>query len=404
MRPFLAAALALAGLGLPGPRVPAAEEGTPAPPTRREWLVRHQDVDGSWDPVGFDRHCEKPGACAGAGRAGDRVGTTALALLCFLGYGETHRTPRYGDVVRKALQWFRDHQDGTGAFEPAKGDRFLLNHARATLALAGLYGQTESPYVRVAAQPALDFLLSRRLEKGGWPASFEGKETDLETSAWAAFAIHDAAAGGLKTGERPFGALGEWLDRGTDPRTGRFGPEPPSARTAASDPHAWIPEPSETATAMAVVTRQMKGATMEDPAVAKGIDLLLRRRPDAGPEGKDLDFTGTYFGALACYAAGKVPTSRWSESVKRAVIDFQRMRKEECNYGSWDPSLPSVAEGRVACTALGILTLVIYYRYSPCTCGGPEYHEKSARMRKERARETKKENEKERQAAESPPK
>ncbi|MCK6482154.1 MAG: hypothetical protein L6R43_19000, partial [Planctomycetes bacterium] len=336
-----------------------------------------------WDPVGFDRHCEKPGACAGAGRAGDRVGTTALALLCFLGYGETNRTPRYGDVVRKALQWFRDHQDGTGAFEPAKGDRFLLNHARATLALAELYGLTQHPPAGGTAQRALDLLVSRRLKEGGWSASFEGKETDLETSAWAVVAIRAGASGGLATGADPFGSFGAWLDRGTNAETGRFGPEPPSARPGAGDTSVLIPEPSETATAMALHCRMWMGETTKDPVVARGVEVLLRRLPEAGPTGTDLDFLYEYFGTQVLIHSGKDSWRKWSEAQKAALIDTQRMRKEECAYGSWDPTSRSAAEGRVACTALGILSLQAYYRYSRCMCGSPEDH---ARMLEERAK------------------
>lgn len=132
--------------------VGAGGEEPADPPQRREWLVRHQEEDGSWDPLRFVRHCEDSGPCGGPGFAGDRVGTTGLALLCFLGYGETHRTPRSGDVVKKALSWFRNAQQEDGAFEKSTGDRFVLNHARATVALVELHGMTGSLLVKKTAQ------------------------------------------------------------------------------------------------------------------------------------------------------------------------------------------------------------------------------------------------------------
>lgn len=345
--------------------IPAGAQGEEpaAPPQRREWLVSHQDENGSWDPVRFVQHCEASGPCGGSGLAGDRVGTTGLALLCFLGYGETHKTPRYGDVVKKTLSWFKNAQQEDGAFEKPISDRFVLNHARATVALVELYGVTSSLLVKKTAQGAVDFLLSRRLKDGGWTAGADGKATDLETSTWAAMALNSAARAELEVGKDPFGSFLAWLDAGTDKETGRFGPEPKPAAEGRSV--------AETPTAMALVSRMMMGASREDPPFAKGIDLLWHHLPDAGEDGEDLDFSYTYFGSMVIWFAGIPPGDwhargerfrDWSFSIKRAVVDNQCMRKESCTYGSWDPSSPSSREGRLGCTALGILTLTIYYR------------------------------------------
>src|SRR6266446_794767 len=53
------------------------------------WLQQNQAADGSW----------------GANYKG---GMTGLALLCFLGHGETPESAQYGLTVNRAVQWFVD--------------------------------------------------------------------------------------------------------------------------------------------------------------------------------------------------------------------------------------------------------------------------------------------------------
>lgn len=209
----------------------------------------------------------------------------------------------------------------------------------------------------------MDFLLSRRLKEGGWPAGADGKATDLETSTWAAMAVNAARKAELEVGKDPYGTYLAWLDTGTDRETGRFGPEPKPVAEGRSI--------AETPTAMALVSRMMMGGSREDPPFAKGIELLRRHLPEAGEEGEDLDFSYTYFGSMVIWFAGVPPGDwhargehfrDWSFAIKRAVVDNQCLRRESCTWGSWAPSSPSRREGRIGCTALGGLALAIYYR------------------------------------------
>jgi hypothetical protein len=55
------------------------------------WLKNHQSPDGHWDSDGFDAQC-KLNRCDGPGEATYDPGVSGLALLCFLGAGETHQS------------------------------------------------------------------------------------------------------------------------------------------------------------------------------------------------------------------------------------------------------------------------------------------------------------------------
>ncbi|MCZ6795374.1 MAG: hypothetical protein O7J95_17350, partial [Planctomycetota bacterium] len=77
-----------------------------------EWLRRHQSPDGSWKCHDFIKKCKKICRNVNAERYGDGrgfaehdVGVTALAMLAFTGYGQTHRDgdhPEYVECLRKA--------------------------------------------------------------------------------------------------------------------------------------------------------------------------------------------------------------------------------------------------------------------------------------------------------------
>ncbi|HET6204975.1 MAG TPA: hypothetical protein VFI25_19460, partial [Planctomycetota bacterium] len=53
-----------------------------------EWLKKHQDPEGRWDSDGFSKNC-KGTVCDGPGEGLHDIGVTGLALLAFLGDGNT---------------------------------------------------------------------------------------------------------------------------------------------------------------------------------------------------------------------------------------------------------------------------------------------------------------------------
>jgi len=62
-----------------------------------KWLYYHQDRDGKWDQDGFQKNCDtKQGAaCDGQGTSQYDVGVTGLALLAFMGSGNTSQKEQY---------------------------------------------------------------------------------------------------------------------------------------------------------------------------------------------------------------------------------------------------------------------------------------------------------------------
>src|ERR1043166_5794508 len=91
-----------------------------------KWLARHQSPDGGWGAESFVNQCVG-GKCGGAGERDYDVGVTSLSILAFLGAGYSHlsrdeypdpanpgRVLKFGEVVKKGVQWLIAHQDPEG--------------------------------------------------------------------------------------------------------------------------------------------------------------------------------------------------------------------------------------------------------------------------------------------------
>lgn len=151
------------------------------------WLGRHQAEDGSWNLSEF--HKDGKCNCGNPGRD-DRVTGTALAVLPFLGAGETARggvsKPTYARNVERALKWLIAKQNAEG--EISKGEKGSRGypHAMATMALCEAYGMTKDPALKGPAQKAIDAAVKWQHQAGGWRYDpKEAGDTDVTGAGWS---------------------------------------------------------------------------------------------------------------------------------------------------------------------------------------------------------------------------
>src|SRR6185436_9838102 len=162
-----------------------------------------QGPDGGWGADSFAHQC-KGGRCSGGGDASYDTGVTGLSVLAFLGAGYTPvskdefadpadptRILRFGEVVKKGLQWLIAHQDPEGCVGE-RGTKYLYNHSVAALALSEAYGMTASAPVRDPAQKAIDFLIAAQNPGKAWRYSARGGDNDSSVSGWAVMALKSA--------------------------------------------------------------------------------------------------------------------------------------------------------------------------------------------------------------------
>lgn len=325
-----------------------------------EWLARHQDPDGSWDPHGYTRHCRPGLSCTGTGFPEYRAGVTGLALLAFLGAGLDHQHDSpFRENVAGAVEWLLAHQDERGCFGPREG-QYLYNHGIATIAVAEAAALTRDDALVAATGRAIRFIERTQQAGGGWDyTSARTNRNDLSVSGWQVMALHSAAAAGVPARTATLTRLEDYLrravrrdgsaiyaDRGTG--EGRGGVSIAS---------------------VGLLSKLYAGWSPRSPETQRAAVRLVRQGPD--PDGR-ADWERTYqslyywyTATLALFHVGGEQWEAWNLYLQRTVLPLQHRDGER--EGSWDPdpNWIGAAGGRVMSTALGVLTFEVYYRYTP---------------------------------------
>ncbi|MCP3917703.1 MAG: terpene cyclase/mutase family protein [bacterium] len=334
-----------------------------------EWLKNHQAPDGSWDCDEFMHNNVEGGCtCDGPGDPLHDVGTTGIALLAFLGDGNTMRDGPYKNVVTQGIKWLRQQQDfETGLLGEEIGHTFLYDHGIATLAITEAYYFSKSPLIKGTAQKAINYVTRARNPYGAWRYDVPPVgDNDSSVTGWMIFALKSAEEAGLKIDKEAYVGALNWFDEVTDPANGRVGYDSMgsvSSRVTGVNDH-YPPEKGESMTAVGLLCRFFLGQDpSETPIMGKHADLMLKTLPEWDPEGFGCDMYYWYYGSYAMYQMGGRHWKGWNVAMKKAVLESQR--KDSHFKGSWDPIGPwGHAGGRVYSTASMVLCLEVYFRYA----------------------------------------
>lgn len=338
-----------------------------------DWLADHQSRDGNWDGDGFMKEGDptRGPLATGAGSALHDVGLTGLALLAFLGAGETHQSGVYRKNVRLALSWLRKRQDAEGSFAARTTERFTYDHAIATLAMVEAYAMTRSPLLRGPALQGLTFCMACQNPYGGWRYGERDGETDASVTGWMIMALKSGKMAGLPVDEQAVAWGVTALEKLTDEDTGRVGYIQKGSPVVREPDmlEAFPAAESEAMTAVGVLARVFGGHDPADDALIRaGGDLLTECLPAWDESRGSVDMYYWYYGSLAAFQIGGTHWRHWRRAMEEAVLGSQRglgaHGKPDNFTGSWDPVGPwGKVGGRVYSTALMTLCLEVYYRY-----------------------------------------
>ncbi|MGE0430810.1 MAG: VIT domain-containing protein [Planctomycetota bacterium] len=346
------------------------------------WLADHQAADGSWDPIDFPKAGANHGRTAGEygnqdgsfdiGLGHERVATTGLALLAFLGAGYTHTEGEFATPVKLALRYLKAVQDNDGAFDTTNrhDPLFVYGHAIGTMAMAEAYGMTGANMLKGPAQKGVDFIASCQNHDDargylGWGDGIKVLPSNTIITGWNALALKSARIADLDVPQHCWdGAITHLSDV-----TGKVDGD---AKTWNTKKHETSVARGETTDAMSIMVRMFvsqDAALRNDPTMR---DLAKRlTRPDVLPvigdaPTRDLQFL--LFTTLALFQMGDTWWKTWETPIGDALINTQRIKPADVHhraYGSWDSSSTGAAfaNGRVYATAINALTLETYYRY-----------------------------------------
>jgi hypothetical protein len=271
-----------------------------------------------------------------------------MALLPFLGAGQTHELGKYQQTVADGLRWLCADQQANGSFRSISGGN-MYAHAQASIALCEALAMTGDPELLTPAERAITYIVQAQHSAGGW--RYQPKSPgDTSVMGWQILALRSAQAAGLEIPGSVFELAGDYLDTAqTDDDGGLYAYMPTGRRPQRHTP---------AMTAEGLLCRQYTGWSREEPGLAIGARYLLSNLPDqANP-----NIYYWYYATQVLHHLGGEDWSRWNERIRETLIAMQQ--REGHLAGSWTPrGGHSDRGGRVYMTALAICTLEIYYRH-----------------------------------------
>ena len=316
------------------------------------WLANHQNEDGSWSLHDFanSRYCQHQ--CNGGGHTESNTAATSLALLPFLGAGQTHLYGKYQGTVAHGLAWLVSQQLPDGDLR-GSGNGRMYAHGQCTIVLCEALAMTKDKSLYEPCRRAVQFILDAQHEDGGWRYE-PGEAGDTSVFGWQLMALQSAKQAGFRVPEASLRAAAYYLDEAqTDTVGGRYGYQPGHDFTPAM-------------TAEAALCRQYLGWTPEHKGLRAAMNYCLRQNP---PKRERPNIYYWYYATQFMHHMGGDGWRKWNLMMRSTLVEMQETTGHEA--GSWSPDAfhdyESHAQdgGRIYTTSLAVCTLETYYRHLP---------------------------------------
>ncbi|MEI6210188.1 MAG: hypothetical protein WCR06_01050 [bacterium] len=303
-----------------------------------DWLTRNQEPDGRWS-------CRRHG-----GEDGHDVAATALALLCYYGWGMKHNVDcEYLKPVKDGMAWLLGQMKPDGDIRGAKSNTGMYDQGIAAMTLCEAYGISRDPALFLPSSNAIAFIARAQNKEGGWRYLPNATDSDMSVFGWQFMALHSARIAGIPVPSNALARADRWLDRASGGAFGGLygyqGPNQPD-------------RPAMTACGM--FCRQLQKVPPTDDRM-KETAGFLRVRPLPG---NNLNLYYVYYATLALYQQQGEVWEEWNTRMKEILPQLQRKTGPEA--GSWDPQgAYGNAMGRCVSTTMVALSLEVYYRFLP---------------------------------------
>ena len=373
------------------------------------WLARHQAANGSWS---FEQpHCTdtfgNPGQrceCRGKGYIEGRTkASTAIALLPFLGAGNTHIDGPYKEVVYRGIEQLKTsldielkelHPDAPDFVPTFVGD--LYGYGITTLVFAEIFSMTGDPDLERYVAALTSFLSRHQHALGGWRYE-PGQPGDLTVTGWQVIALKSSQLAGVPVRSDLFRDVDRFLTSLAPPAAAARGraqlvakPGPGADRDLtryhylASYANSTTREPNECTSAIGLLCRLYTGWQRDDPRLLAGVERLLKSKVHPALQ----LYRNFYLAQILCQT-DHPSWPHWNRRNRDYLVMMQATEAsltdprhpafggKACEIGSWYLTNPRGATkelardrhlapaGRLAHTALAILTLEVYYRLLP---------------------------------------
>jgi hypothetical protein len=325
-----------------------------------KWLAEHQLSDGGWS---FDHTLcpECKGQCRNKGQEREaRAAATAMALLPFLGAGQTHKSGRYKIAVKHGLYFLvaRMKLSPQGGSLCDEGRGMMYSHGLGSIVLCEAYAMTRDQGLHNPAQQAINFIVyAQDPIRGGWRYQPRMKG-DTSVSGWQLAALNAAQAALLHVPPEAVKKAAGFLDGVQSNGGANYGYIDPGAGQAT--------------TAIGLLSRTQLGWKKDNPALARGIQWLAKQGPSSG------NMYYNYYATQVMRHWEGEEWTKWNNVMREQLVKSQAAQGHE--EGSWHFNKGDHGAdvgGRLYCTSLATLILEVYYRYAPIyrNEGGEDKHD-----------------------------
>jgi hypothetical protein len=313
------------------------------------WLANHQMPDGGWSfDLGLSPSCH--GQCRDSGKMGEaRNAATGLALLPFLGSGQTHKdSKRYKNTIRNGLMFLVNHmQVGPqgGALNEPGGN--MYSHGIATIAICEAYAMTRDRKLLLPAKAALTFVAASQDPKGGGWRYQPREKGDTSVLGWELMALKSGLMADLAIPRNFNHKAARFLDSVQSDGGALYGYQAPDTG-------------SDATVAIGLLSRMYLGWRRDNPSLQRGVQWLSKRGPSAG------NMYYNYYATQVMRHWEGEEWKVWNQQMRDQLVHSQAKQGHE--EGSWFTGSGDTGAGpggRLYCTAMAAMILEVYYRYMP---------------------------------------
>jgi hypothetical protein len=309
------------------------------------WLAEHQFPDGGWS---FN-HAAHPGCrgqCRNSGELAEaRNAATGLALLPFLGAGQTHKTGKYKNTVRAGLYFLVNKMKVTpqgGSL--LEGGGSMYSHGIAAIVLCEAYAMTNDKGLYGPAQQAVNFICSAQDPVGGGWRYQPRQKGDTSVVGWQLMALKSGHMGYLQIPPPVIKKASLFLDTVQANNGANYGYTTPGSGPAT--------------TAVGLLCRMYLGWKHDHPALERGVKWMGSQGPH-----KTNMYYNYYATQVMRHWEGEL-WDKWNKQMRDQLVESQATQGHE--KGSWYIQEGfNERGGRLYCTSMATMILEVYYRHLP---------------------------------------
>ncbi|MFN9285390.1 MAG: GYF domain-containing protein [Planctomyces sp.] len=300
-----------------------------------EWLKSIQQADGSWS-------FQNAGPAARPGNLNSNSAATTLAVMCFLGAGNTTTSGPDAAAVSQAFAFLEKEAAESSSRDPET----LYVSALATIAFSELAAmEPKNVRAKSIAASLLTFLQQSQDPIGGGWRYRPGDPGDLSVTGWQIMALQSARTCGLDVSPVTVASCSTFVDSVS------FAADSEYSYTATTNPTPCM-------SAVGLLSRIYLGSPRQSPFFKTGFQKLTA----AGPDPNNIYLN--YYASIALHHYGGPLWTDWNSRMRPLLVS-QQIRNGPAK-GSWALRDPwGNAGGQIYQTCLSTLCLEVYYRYLP---------------------------------------